>query len=165
MSSSKMTTVLWCDRGEGRKAAEFYASTFPNSRMGSGMDSPVDNPSTPAGEEITVDFTLCGQPFMALNGGPNFKPNESVSFMILTDDQEETDRLWNAVVGNGGQESMCGWCKDRWGYSWQITPRRLMELNAEGGERGKRAFQAMMGMKKIDIAALEAAAEGAPADA
>jgi predicted 3-demethylubiquinone-9 3-methyltransferase (glyoxalase superfamily) len=163
--ADKMTTVLWFDRGEGRKAAEFYARTFPDSRLGAGMDSPADNPSTSAGDEITVEFTLCGQPFMALNGGPNFKPNESVSFMILTADQEETDRLWNAIVDGGGQESMCGWCKDRWGYSWQITPRRLMELNAEGGERGKRAFQAMMTMKKIDIAALEAAAEGVAADA
>ena len=165
MPQSKLTTVMWFDRGEGRKAAEFYARTFPDSRVGSGMDSPTDNPSTPAGEEITVEFTLCGQPFMALNGGPNFKPNESVSFMILTDDQTETDRLWNAIVDNGGQESMCGWCKDRWGYSWQITPRRLMELNAEGGERGKRAFAAMMTMKKIDIAALEAAADQVPANA
>ena len=165
MSLNKMTTVLWFDRGEGRKAAEFYARTFPDSRVGDGMDSPADNPSTPAGEEITVEFTVCGQPFMALNGGPNFKPNESVSFMILTDDQAETDRLWNAIVDNGGAESECGWCKDKWGYSWQITPRRLMELNAEGGERGKRAFEAMMTMKKIDIAALEAAAAGATADA
>ena len=165
MSSSKMVTFLWFDRGQGREAAEFYARTFPDSRVGHGMDSPVDNPSTPAGEEITVSFTLCGQPFVALNGGSQFKPTEAVSFQILTDDQEETDRLWNAIVGNGGQESMCGWCKDKWGYSWQITPRRLMELNAEGGERGKRAFQAMMSMKKIDIAALEAAADGVPADA
>ena len=165
MSSNKMTTVLWFDRGEGRKAAEFYARTFPNSSLGHGHDSPADNPSTPAGEEITVDFTLCGQPFMALNGGPNFKPNESVSFMILTEDQAETDRLWNAIVGNGGEESMCGWCKDKWGYSWQITPRLLIQLMEEGGERGKRAFQAMMQMKKIDIATLEAAAAGATADA
>lgn len=165
MSSSKMVTFLWFDRGQGREAAEFYARTFPDSRVGHGMDSPVDNPSTPAGEEITVSFTLCGQPFVALNGGSQFKPTEAVSFQILTDDQEETDRLWNAIVGNGGQESMCGWCKDKWGYSWQITPRRLMELNAEGGERGKRAFQAMMSMKKIDIAALEAAADGVTADA
>jgi predicted 3-demethylubiquinone-9 3-methyltransferase (glyoxalase superfamily) len=165
VNSNKMTTVLWFDRGEGRKAAEFYTRTFPDSRMGSGHDSPADNPSTPAGEEITVDFTVCGQPFQALNGGPNFKPNESVSFQILTDDQAETDRLWNAIVDNGGQESMCGWCKDRWGYSWQITPRRLIELFSGGGEQGKRAFEAMMGMKKIDIDALEAAAQGATADA
>jgi len=165
MTSNKLTTVLWFDRGEGRQAAEFYTRTFPDSRMGRGQDSPADNPSTPAGEEITVEFTICGQPFMALNGGPNFKPNQSVSFMILTDDQAETDRLWNAVVGNGGEESMCGWCKDKWGYSWQITPRRLMELGAEGGDRGKRAFQAMMTMHKIDIAALEAAADAVGADA
>ena len=165
MISNKMVTFLWFDRGQGREAAEFYARTFPDSRLGRGQDSLADNPSAREGEELTVEFTLCGQPFVALNGGPNFKPTEAVSFQILTDDQAETDRLWNAIVDNGGQESMCGWCKDKWGYSWQITPRRLMQLGSEGGERGKRAFKAMMTMKKIDIAALEAAADGATADA
>jgi predicted 3-demethylubiquinone-9 3-methyltransferase (glyoxalase superfamily) len=102
---------------------------------------------------------------MGLNGGPHFQQSEAFSFVVVTEDQAETDRYWNAIVGNGGQESMCGWCKDRWGFSWQITPRRLLELTSEGGEQGKRAFQAMMTMRKIDIAAIEAAAEGATADA
>ena len=149
---------------EGRRAAEFYAATFPDSHVGPAHGAATDYPGGKEGDELTVEFTLLGRPCVALNGGPNFKPNEAVSFMVLTDSQEETDRYWNAVTQNGGQESMCGWCKDRWGFSWQITPRRLLELTGAGGEAGKRAFQAMMTMKKIDIAAIEAAA-GATAHA
>ena len=157
---SMMTTCLWFDRGQAREAAEFYASVFPDSRVGAGHASAADNPSTKAGEELTVEFTVLGRPFIGLNGGPNFKPNEAVSFMVLTDNQEETDRYWNAIVGNGGQESACGWCKDRWGFSWQITPRALTSAMAAGGAEAKRAFTAMMTMRRIDVAAIEAARRG-----
>jgi predicted 3-demethylubiquinone-9 3-methyltransferase (glyoxalase superfamily) len=163
--SNKLTTCVWFDKGEGRKAAEFYASVFPDSHVGPAHDATTDYPGGTQGDELTVEFTVLGQSFVALNGGPNFKPNEAVSFMVLTDSQEETDRYWNAITGNGGQESMCGWCKDRWGFSWQITPKRLLELTSQQGEAGKRAFQAMMTMKKIDIAAIEAAAKGESVDA
>ena len=156
----KLTTVLWFDKGHAREAAEFYAATFPDSHVGEALLAPSDNPSTQAGEEITVDFTVLGRAFSGLNGGPVFTPNEAVSFMVITEDQEETDRYWNAIIDNGGQASECGWCKDKWGFSWQITPRTLMEAHAAGGEETKRAFDAMMTMQKIDVAKIDAARRG-----
>jgi predicted 3-demethylubiquinone-9 3-methyltransferase (glyoxalase superfamily) len=163
---SKMTTCLWFDKGEARKAAEFYASVFPDTKVGSPHAAATDYPGGHEGDELTVEFTLLGQPFVGLNGGPNFKPNEAVSFMVVTNDQEETDRYWNAITSNGGAESMCGWCKDRWGFSWQITPRALLDATTSSDKAAaQRAFRAMMTMRKIDIAKIEAAVRGESVDA
>ena len=158
--SSKNTVCLWYD-GDAVDAARFYAETFPDSSVGTLYRAPGDYPDGKQGNVLTVEFTVAGIPCIGLNGGPHFKHNESVSFQIATDDQAETDRLWNAIVGNGGQASECGWCKDRWGLSWQITPRALIEAIADPDPKAaKRAFEAMMTMGKIDIAKIEAARRG-----
>lgn len=159
MAIAKNTICLWFDK-EAEAAARFYTETFPNSTMGAVHRAPTDYPSGKAGDVLTVEFTVAGIPCIGLNGGPIFKHSEAFSFQIATDDQQETDRYWDAIVGNGGQESACGWCRDRWGLSWQITPRVLTEAMAAGGEEAKRAFTAMMQMRKIDVAAIEAARRG-----
>ena len=158
--SNKATLCLWYDK-DAEEAANFYAATFPDSHVGAAHRAPADNPSSPEGAVLTVEFTVLGFPCIGLNGGSTFKHSEAFSFQVHTDTQEETDRLWNAIVGNGGQESACGWCKDRWGLSWQITPRVLTQaINDPDRAAAKRAFDAMMGMRKIDVAAIEAAWRG-----
>ena len=156
---SRATLCLWYNK-TAEEAARFYAKTFPNSHVVGVHRAPADYPSGKAGDVLTVNFTVLGLPCVGLNGGPEFTPNEAFSFQILTADQEETDRYWNAIVNNGGQESQCGWCKDKWGVSWQITPRVLTEALARGGDAAKRAFEAMMPMRKIDVATIEAAVRG-----
>jgi len=159
MPAAKNTICLWYDK-DAEEAARFYAATFPDSEVRGVHKAPADYPSGKAGDVLTVDFTVFGIPCIGLNGGTTFRHSEAFSFQIATDDQEETDRYWNAIVGNGGQESVCGWCKDKWGISWQITPRTLTDAMAAGGDEAKRAFAAMMEMGKIDVAKIDAARRG-----
>jgi len=157
---SKNTVCLWYN-GNAEEAARFYAETFPDSSVGAIFRAPGDYPDGKQGDVLTIEFKVAGIPCIGLNGGPAFPQSEAFSFQIATDDQEETDRLWNAIVNNGGQESACGWCKDKWGLSWQITPRVLIDAIADPDRAAaKRAFEAMMQMRKIDIAAIEAARRG-----
>ena len=157
--TAKIQPCLWFDRN-AEEAARFYAATFPHTRIDAIHRAPGDYPSGQQGDVLTVEMTILGMPFLLLNGGPQFSFDEAVSFQVATDDQAETDRYWNAIVGNGGKESACGWCMDRFGLSWQITPKRLTQLIGAGGETASRAFAAMMDMAKIDIAALDRAVEG-----
>ncbi|KAB2922600.1 MAG: VOC family protein [Bacteroidetes bacterium] len=156
----KNTICLWYDH-DAEEAARFYTSLFPNSKFGAVHRAPSDYPDGKAGDVLTVEFTVAGIPCIGLNGGPHFKHSEAFSFQISTKDQEETDRYWNAIINNGGQESQCGWCRDKWGLSWQITPQVLTEAMALGGVKAKRAFDAMMPMTRIIIADIEAAMKGA----
>jgi predicted 3-demethylubiquinone-9 3-methyltransferase (glyoxalase superfamily) len=157
--TNKNTVCLWFDKS-AREAATFYAETFPDTKVIAVHTAPGDFPGGKQGDVLTVEFTVLGIPCLGLNGGPMFKHSEAFSFQVATDNQEETDRYWNAIVGNGGMESDCGWCKDRWGLSWQITPRTLTDAFAAGGAEAKRAFEAMMTMQKIDVARIDAARRG-----
>lgn len=156
---AKNTICLWFET-DAEAAARFYVETFPDSKLHAVHRAPGDYPGGKQDNVITVDFTVAGLPCIGLNGSPAFRHSEAFSFQIKTEDQQETDRYWNAIVGNGGMESQCGWCKDKWGISWQITPRALLEAMAAGGDEARRAFAAMMSMKKIDVAAIEAARRG-----
>ena len=162
--TSKITACLWFD-GQAEEAANFYQATFPDSHVHGVFRAPTDFPGGKEGDVLTVEFTVLGRPFLGLNGGPQFTFDEAVSFIVSTEDQAETDRYWNAIIDGGGTPSDCGWCKDKYGLSWQITPRRLTELFNEGGARAKAAFEAMMTMQKIDIATLDAAVADVRADA
>ncbi len=155
----KNTICLWYER-DAEAAAKFYAETFPESKVSAVHRAPSDFPGGKQGQVLTVEFSVFGIPCLGLNGGDAFRQSEAFSFQITTDDQAETDRYWNALVGNGGAESACGWCKDRWGVNWQITPRTLTEAMAAGGDEAKRAFEAMMEMGKIDVAVIDAARRG-----
>ena len=155
----KNTICLWFNK-DAQDAARFYAATFTDSKVTAVHHAPGDFPGGKKGDVLTVEFSVFGIPCLGLNGGPAFTQSEAFSFQIATDTQDETDRYWNAIVGNGGRESACGWCKDRWGLSWQITPRALTDAMAAGGDEARRAFAAMMTMNKIDIAAIEAARRG-----
>lgn len=157
--TAKNTICLWYSR-EAEEAARFYARTFPDSAVSAVHHAPADYPGGKAGDVLTVEFTVCGVPCLGLNGGDVFTHNEAFSFQIATDDQEETDRYWQAILDHGGAASECGWCKDKWGISWQIIPRVLTHALAQGGEVARRVFEAMMTMQKIDVAAIEAAARG-----
>ena len=159
MAIAKNTICVWYDK-EAEEAARFYAETFPDSAVTGVHHAPTDYPSGKKGDVLTVEFTVTGIPCLGLNGGPAFKHNQAFSFQIATDDQEETDRYWNAIVDNGGTANVCGWCQDKWGISWQITPRVLTEAMFAGGDEARRAFEAMMKMGKIDVAAIEAARRG-----
>jgi predicted 3-demethylubiquinone-9 3-methyltransferase (glyoxalase superfamily) len=156
---NKNTICLWYERN-AEEAARFYTTLFPQSSLGAIYTAPSDYPDGKAGDVLTIEFVVAGIPCIGLNGGPHFKHSEAFSFQISTEDQDETDRYWNAIINNGGQESQCGWCKDKWGISWQITPRVLTEAMAQGGDVAKRAFNAMMPMQKIDVAAIKAAVRG-----
>lgn len=155
----KNTICLWYEK-DAESAAKFYAATFPDSKLTNVIYAPSDFPDGKKGDPLTVEFTVVGIPCVAINGGPTFKQSEAFSFQIATEDQAETDKYWNAIVGNGGEESQCGWCKDKWGVSWQITPKTLTEAMLAGGAEAKRAFDAMMNMKKIDVAAIDKARKG-----
>lgn len=156
---SKNTICLWFEH-DAEEAARFYTALFPQSSLGAIHKAPSDYPDGKAGDALTVEFVVAGIPCIGLNGGPRFTHSEAFSFQISTEDQEETDRYWNAIVNNGGQESHCGWCKDKWGISWQITPRVLTDAMTRGGDVAKRAFSAMMPMRKIDVSTIEAAVRG-----
>lgn len=163
--TGRIAPFLWFD-DQAEEAANFYASVFPDSTVKAVHRAPGDYPSGKQGNVLMVEFTVLGMDVLGMNGGPQFTFDEAISFQVYTEDQEETDRYWNAIVGNGGEESMCGWCKDRFGLSWQITPKRLMQLLSEKDPaKAKAAFEAMMTMRKIDIAALDAAVEGLGDDA